>query len=177
MMFDEAKIDLPSGACPNCGGEGQEQWIDAAGEPAARTCKDCRGTGNAKNLTNYEIGNALAATNSWIETNADSIGEHFFVIRDALREVLATRSWIDSELLDLAICFRIGELYVEHIVDTDGNDYGWVVKKDGKWEQREGLTRDQAIAEARARNSIDSSEKTTLAAKLLAEAAAVEGAS
>jgi hypothetical protein len=50
-------------------------------------------------------------------------------------------------LLDAAVCFGFGEWRVEHIVDTDGKDWGWVVSKNGIWAQ-EGMTRDEAIEEA-----------------------------
>ena len=55
-------------------------------------------------------------------------------------------------LFDAAVCFKFGDWYVEHIVDTDNKDWGWVVSKDGKWAQ-EGMTRDAAIAEARRRSA------------------------
>lgn len=52
-----------------------------------------------------------------------------------------------ERLYDAAVCFTFGEWYAEHIVDTDGKDWGWVVSKDGDWAQQ-GMTRDEAIAEA-----------------------------
>lgn len=75
-------------------------------------------------------------------------------------DALRTARESDGTLIEAATCFRIGDLYVEHIVDTDGRDWGWVVSKDGKWEQRDrmGLTRDQAIDHARARNAAVSKE-------------------
>lgn len=92
VEWSEQEISLPPGACATCGGEGQEQWLDGPGEPHATTCQECRGTGNAKNPDNRQIANALDAVNSWITNNPTTIGEHGIVIRDALREVLGTRS-------------------------------------------------------------------------------------
>jgi DNA-directed RNA polymerase subunit RPC12/RpoP len=51
-------------------------------------------------------------------------------------------------LLDAAVRFRFGNYYVEHLVDTRGRVWGWVVSKDGKWAQN-GMTREEAIAEGR----------------------------
>jgi DNA-binding SARP family transcriptional activator len=53
------------------------------------------------------------------------------------------------DLVDAATCFQFGDFYAEHLVDQDGDDYGWVVSRNGKWEQRERLTREQAIERAR----------------------------
>src|SRR5271163_2919444 len=52
-------------------------------------------------------------------------------------------------LINAATCFRFGEFYAEHIVDHDGSDYGWVVSEGGKWESRERMSRDEAIADAK----------------------------
>lgn len=95
--FGPQEIKLPPGACSTCGGEGQEQHLDAFGEPSARVCMRCRGTGNAKKTDNQHLAAALTATNTWITDNPDSRGEHFIVIRDALRELLAVRSLIDGD--------------------------------------------------------------------------------
>ncbi len=49
LQFQEVKIVLPPGACPTCGGEGQEQFLDAR-EPegvGARECVTCGGSGRA----------------------------------------------------------------------------------------------------------------------------------
>jgi hypothetical protein len=59
----------------------------------------------------------------------------------------------EQALLAAATCFRIGRFYVEHIVDTLGEDWGWVVSENGNWEEGTGLTRDQAIAQAREREA------------------------
>jgi hypothetical protein len=72
------------------------------------------------------------------------------VVKVALSEC-ARRGGEMRLLLDAATCFRFGDFYAEHIVDTDGRDHGWVVSKDGKWEQRERMTREQAIDEAKRR--------------------------
>jgi intein/homing endonuclease len=65
------------------------------------------------------------------------------------------QAWIDVGtllgMLDAAQCFQFGDWCAEHIVDTDGKDWGWVVSKNGKWEQREAMGRDEAIAEAKRR--------------------------
>lgn len=53
-------------------------------------------------------------------------------------------------LLSAATRFSFGDFHAEHLVDTEDNDYGWIVTKNGKWEQREKLTRDQAIERAKA---------------------------
>lgn len=47
MDFTASKVTLPPGACPTCGGEGQEQYSDATAveEVASRTCVDCGGSG------------------------------------------------------------------------------------------------------------------------------------
>lgn len=49
LSFTESKIELPPGACPNCGGEGQEQGLDANALEGvyAKTCTACNGTGKA----------------------------------------------------------------------------------------------------------------------------------
>jgi uncharacterized protein (UPF0212 family) len=46
-ILECVKITLPPGACPTCGGEGQEQYLDANAEEgvAVRTCVECNGTG------------------------------------------------------------------------------------------------------------------------------------
>ena len=61
----------------------------------------------------------------------------------------------ESALLEAAVCFRFGDYHVERLVDTDGNDYGWIIKKNGKWEQNEKLTRDEAIARVKALISVE----------------------
>ncbi len=91
----------------------------------------------------------------------EEVDRHYHSAWEHLRERLAeTQSALNEAarqhgearlLVDAATCFAFGDFYAEHLVDTDGNDHGWVVSKNGKWEQREGLSREQAIEQARAR--------------------------
>lgn len=80
---------------------------------------------------------------------AHHLPERLDEAKSALNECARQRGELQL-LFDAAVCFKFGEWYVEHIVDTDGKDWGWVVSKDGKWEQ-EHMTRDQAIDEAKLR--------------------------
>jgi len=68
---------------------------------------------------------------------------------DRVQEHLRDRLEAAETLLSSASRFTFGQFCAEHLVDTDGNDYGWVVKKNGKWSQSERLTRDEAVARAR----------------------------
>ena len=57
--------------------------------------------------------------------------------KSALNECARQRGELQL-LVDAAVCFKFGDWYAEHIVDTDGKDWGWVASRDGKWESRDG---------------------------------------
>jgi hypothetical protein len=158
--WSEQRVELPPGACANCGGEGQEQWIDGAGEPAACTCTGCRGTGNATNADNQQIAAALDAVNSWIANNPT--GDHGAVIRDALREVLATRSWTDTTQKALREIDRL----CQKEIDDPHNDFGDV---GGTLEQCQKLARGSLTGRISASAAKPSGTETTLASAVRVE--------
>lgn len=51
--WEISEVDLPPGACPGCGGEGQVSFITGPGpeDVASATCPSCNGTGDAKPTT------------------------------------------------------------------------------------------------------------------------------